>query len=205
MKTNNNKKELILVILAFLVLTAFGYFKFIGCKSKKSDNSEIRVTSDTITRISFDSSVIDISHNDNSLIKSDTIYLRDTIAQNITVDTGAIIKLYLSCITSEYNYRNDTMYDLVITDSVCKGKLENRKISLKILRPDSVITITNNITRVVYPLSFFAGLEISKYEPVKIQGLLTKKKLALTAGYGFNRKELSIGVLYRLSSHGKNN
>lgn len=205
MKTNNNKKELILTILAFLVLTLFGYFKFIGCNNKKADNSEIRVTSDTVTRISFDTSIIYIPHHQKSLTKSDTIYFTDTIVQNITVDTGAIVKLYLSCITSEYNYRNDTMYDLVITDSVCKGKLENRKISLKILRPDSVITITNNITKAVYPLSFFAGLEISKYEPVKIQGLLTKKKLALTAGYGFNTKELSIGVLYRLSYHGKNN
>lgn len=192
----------IIAVILFILLAMAG---LLCNKINQDHNSKTSVTSDTNTTLRFDSATITIGDSNMNLKPvHDTLYLPVETIKKLAVDTGAIIRQYLSCITSTYSYRKDSQYSLVITDSVCLGKLESRDIEYKNLRPDSIITITNTITKTetitITPKanSLYFGLQTSNMLPVNPGFIYARKRYAFTGNYAPFNKTITAGVYIKI-------
>lgn len=166
-----------------------------------SNNTEFgveRIKIDTVYTTKVDSTPIII--NDADLVhQTETIYYPKF--KNITVDTGAIIRSYLSCKTSVYNYRKDSLYNLVIADSFCLGQLLLRNIEFKSLKPDSIIYITTTITNYEREKSkgkLYLGIQTSRFNPIAPAVMYTHKRIGVNASYGFYNRQAELGLYYLL-------
>lgn len=132
--------KLIGTIILFMSVV-FGISKLRGCFEQKSTT--------TITK-KYDSSVVTVQsipvYTGITISQKPIIKYRDrwlpVSSDQIVVDTQAIISAWLH---NTYYYtdttRSDTSLWLAICDSVRQNEIFSRKISYKILRPTSIITI----------------------------------------------------------------
>lgn len=198
----NAKKAAIIWLTALISFATVYVFVLLDFKcNKPGHNAFFSVASDTLITVSFDTAIQQIdSTNYSQQPTHDTIYLPKEIIQNLQVDTWGIVAQYLSCVTSTYSYRKDSQYSLVITDSVCLAKLLNRQIEFKNLRPDSIVTITNNITetKVMDKARLYLGLQSSLVQPINPGLFLAHKKVGASVHYTPLSKQFSAGFYYKL-------
>lgn len=187
------------LVALFLIAIFFVYVVSVITIEKHISNfGDTKTKVDTAYSIKFDSTPIRLDNSDLTNL-TETIYYPKF--KNITVDTGAIISSYLSCKASVYNYRKDSLYNLVIADSICLGKLVSRTIDFKNLKPDSQIFITTTITKYEResPRSKLClGVQSSAQNPLAPSVLFVRNKIGVGASYGVYTQQASIGLYYQI-------
>lgn len=191
---NSNKLFIAISVVLFLLLTFWAYCFFTSkINNSKSGVAKTTVQKDSVITLRYDSAAI--TFNDGNLShKTETIFYPKY--KNIIVDTGAIINNWLSCNTSVYNYWKDSLYNLVITDSICRGKLLKRDIAFKSLKPDSIITYTTTITNyeaLPQKGKLYLGNQSTRNNILTPSIMYSNKRYAFNAGYGVTTKDISLG------------
>lgn len=190
-----DKLMLGIIILSLLVACCI-FYSLITTNNTKFGVDEIKI--DTAYTTKVDSTPIKIGDAD-LVHQTETIYYPEF--KNITVDTGAIIRSYLSCKTSVYNYRKDSLYNLVIADSFCLGQLLSRNIEFKNLKPDSLIYVTTTITnyeREKPKGKLYLGVQTSRFNPIAPAVMYTHKRIGVNASYGLYNRQAELGLYYLL-------
>lgn len=186
--------------IAWLILTLLigSVWVYMLVKFNNSNIGDTQIQVDTVYTTKVDSTPIKIGDAD-LVHQTETIYYPEF--KNITVDTGAIIRSYLSCKTSVYNYRKDSLYNLVIADSFCLGQLLSRNIEFKNLKPDSLIYVTTTITnyeREKPKGKLYLGVQTSRFNPIAPAVMYTHKRIGVNASYGLYSRQAELGLYYLL-------
>jgi hypothetical protein len=188
------------IIIALILISIFlASWCVVSLLSKENSNIGDTLTKvDTVYTTKVDSTPIKIGDAD-LVHQTETIYYPEF--KNITVDTGAIVRSFLSCKTSYYNYRKDSLYNLVIADSFCLGQLLSRNIEFKSLKPDSTVYITTTITNYEREKAkgrLYLGLQTSRFNPIAPAVLYTHKRIGINASYGLYNRQAEFGLYYLL-------
>ena len=198
------RKNIIIIILMMLpALAAF----VVGYNFKKGiAPGEVRIDTVTVTdttlQLKYDSALQVINTNSlPQLIKIIEVINHTDSTQSINQQINKSTNLYVYA----DSVRNKDLA-LYIVDTVTANKIIGRKLSYKILRPDSIITIetTNNITKEVArgTNNLFVGTQVG----VNGSNMLlaphvlytTKKKLAFSLGYELYQHTPTIGIYYKI-------
>ncbi len=188
------------IIILVLGCIAFYFTTFLRSCRPFLDLKPVIQKTDTArfiqTKIKFDST--------EKIISAGPIRIHDSIfvPTNLVVDTGEIIRRYLtayfyvdSCRTSELS--------LIVSDTLFNNRITYRNYRYKILRPDSVITITTTITNTLDPHHIYLGGGlISSPGGIGIMPklLYTKNKFAYDAGsvISWPQPNFYIGIYYKI-------
>lgn len=186
--------------IGWLILTLLigSVWVFMLVRFNNSNIGDMQTKVDTVYTTKVDSTPIKIGDAD-LVHQTETIYYPEF--KNITVDTGAIVRSFLSCKTSYYNYRKDSLYNLVIADSFCLGQLLSRNIEFKSLKPDSTVYITTTITNYEREKAkgrLYLGLQTSRFNPIAPAVLYTHKRIGINASYGLYNRQAEFGLYYLL-------
>lgn len=195
-KLDTFDKTMLGIIIISLLVACCVLYSLIATNNTEFGVEKIQV--DTVYSVRIDSIPIKISDTD-LVHQTETIYYPKF--KNITVDTGAIIRSYLSCKTSVYNYRKDSLYNLVIADSLCLGQLLSRNIEFKNLKPDSLIYVTTTITnyeREKPKGKLYLGVQTSRFNPIAPAVMYTHKRIGVNASYGLYNRHAELGLYYLL-------
>lgn len=119
------------------------------------------------------------------------------------VDTAFILKNYNAWFVYADSVRNKEIA-LSIIDTVTANKIIGRKLSYKILRPDSIITVetTKTITNKEVASGLFVGTQVGAIGSNMLVAphllYVTKKKLAFSLGYELVNKTPTAGIYYKI-------
>ncbi len=195
-KLDRFDKIMLSIIMLSLLFAGWVFYSLITSNNTEFGVEKIQV--DTVYSIWVDSTPIIIGDED-LVHQTETIYYPKF--KNITVDTGAIIRSYLSCKTSVYSYRKDSLYNLVIADSFCLGQLLSRNIEFKNLKPDSTVYVTTTITnyeREKPKGKLYVGVQSSRFNPIAPALMYTHKRIGVNASYGLYNRQAEFGLYYLL-------
>jgi hypothetical protein len=197
MKGKIDWKNAGITVVAIAVCTWLA--QMIGCLEPSNSNVKISVTADTSIIAKFDSIPVHITgKNLVAAALHDTVFYPVSVSQ--VIDTLEIIKQFFSCVTSTYHYRKENLYDLIINDSQCQNKLLSRNIDLKILRPDSLIVVTNTVTRTVTndKARIYAGVSGSLINPFSPGIVYAHEKFAATVHYSPFQNQVEAGLYIKI-------
>ena len=194
-----NKDNIIWLLLFFACLASMF---FVGYKVHEDISNTGRDTTRTIVQ-RFDSTIHVItstpgttSTNEHTIIKSDsTVYMVPVI------DTAAIHQIIESWFTHYYYAQTlrDSNIEATISDSIAQNRITHRKFSYKILRPDSIVTLT--ITQPKNNTNLYAGMGVCWGTSPKIGPalFLNRDRFGLQVGAGFGNQQpvLSFGAYFK--------
>ena len=119
------------------------------------------------------------------------------------VDTAFILQNYNTWYVYTDSVRNKELA-LSIIDTVTANKIIGRKLSYKILRPDSIIKVetTKTITNKEVASGLFVGTQVGAVGSNMLIAphllYVTKKKLAFSLGYELYQHTPTIGIYYKI-------
>lgn len=190
-------------LITVAALAILSFFMMRSCVQKRlSFLNEIPVIQKTDTARSAETSIKFDSSEKN--IEPKPIRIHDSIFVPTTqnIDTAEIIRRYLTAYFYVDSCRTADL-SLVVSDSLFNNRITFRNYRYKILRPDSIITITTTITNTLAPNYFYLGagiISLGTQMGVSGKVLYTKSKFAYDVGsvISWPWPNFQFGIYYKI-------
>lgn len=187
-------KRNILIGLLVIVCVVF-FLSLLKCCKRECSNTPSITDTITISDTIYDT--ITVTIHSKPVIHTITDW--DTMWKYYPIDTQAILADYHRLYIYTDTLENDTLYYIVITDSITKNKIIGRELEYKCLKP---MVITNTLITNIYEkhnkigIGIYAGVS-NLYPLIGIMGSYTKDKYVIDVGVGY-KYDIRIGIKYNL-------
>ncbi|MES2379747.1 MAG: hypothetical protein V4538_01810 [Bacteroidota bacterium] len=203
MSNNTNTGSRTLFIIALLITTVVSYIA--GCARGEKTGYQ-NSTTDTVT---VTDSTLKLQYDSTAKVMStghvpDTVYLTgEPVFIPAHVDTAATLYNYYARWVNIDSMRNNELA-IYITDTISRNRVLKRNLNYKILRPDSIITITT--TQTITTKEAASGLYVGAQVGANGSNLLlaphllytTKNKWAFSLGVSLNQGYPIVGIYYKI-------
>lgn len=183
------------IIIAVLLLSIVGAF-FVGKEFEKNFQPNNETTTTTSIEQKFDSTPVFVDRP-ILVLRVDSYPLPN---KPVTIDTLAIVNRWLTGYVYIDSMRNKDLF-LQITDSIEQNTIKHRQFVYKILRPDSIITITKTST-IKEPISnaFFvgAGLGANRFSPSLLYNIKNTFQIGVSSNLIGEKPSFEASFFYRI-------
>lgn len=183
------------IIIAVLLLSIVGAF-FVGKEFEKNFQPNNETTTTTSIEQKFDSTPVFVDRP-IVVLRVDSYPLPN---KPVIIDTLAIVNRWLTGYVYIDSMRNKDLF-LQITDSIEQNTIKHRQFVYKILRPDSIITITKTST-IKEPISnaFFvgAGLGANRFSPSLLYNIKNTFEIGVSSNLIGEKPSFEASFFYRI-------
>lgn len=193
MATSKQIGERILLLMFLMWFVNFGIGFYVG--KNYQPNTETKTTS-TIIKQDYDSTPVFVDRP-IVILRVDSYPLPN---KPISIDTLAIVNRWLTGYVYTDSLRTKDLF-LQITDSIEQNSIKHRQLVYKILRPDSIITITETKT-IKEPIrnAFFVGASLGKnrFSPGIIYSIKNTFQIGVSSNLIGEKPTFEASFFYRI-------
>jgi hypothetical protein len=183
------------IIIAVLLLSIVGAF-FVGKEFEKNFQPNNETTTTTSIEQKFDSTPVFVDRP-IVVLRVDSYPLPN---KPVIIDTLAIVNRWLTGYVYIDSMRNKDLF-LQITDSIEQNTIKHRQFVYKILRPDSIITITKTCT-IKEPISnaFFVGVGLgaNRFSPSLLYNIKNTFQIGVSSNLIGEKPSFEASFFYRI-------
>lgn len=198
--TPDSNITIIKVLFLLLFVNLFVGF-FIGKEFRKNYQNKATETTTTSIEQKFDSTPVFVDRP-IVILRVDSYPVSASLNNPIVIDTLAIVNRWLTGYVYTDSLRTKDLF-LQITDSIEQNSIKHRQLVYKILRPDSIITITKTST-IKQPIAnaFFVGVGLgaNRFSPGIIYNIKNTFQIGVSSNLIGEKPSFEASFFYRINN-----